>query len=110
MLERDHLPIEGDDQTLEVKEFSDADLNLKVENEVLKNVDEIHKLWQGEPKAKVFSALSSVQVAMPILFLASSDASGLTGVELPVDGGFSIKGVCFVKEGSSAAACETICE
>ena len=88
-LESEYLPIKpGCEQTHQqkteaahVEKISDTDLGTDVDIEVQKSVVEIREVWNGECRKSLFGMLSSVQVAMPILFLSSAEAGGMTGIE-----------------------------
>jgi len=51
-----------------------------------------------------------VRQAYPILFLASDESAAMTGIDVPVDGGFSIKGIAALAEGSNPALSATMTE
>ena len=56
------------------------------------------------------ASLACVRQAYPILFLASDESAAMTGIDVPVDGGFSIKGIAALAEGSNPALSATMTE
>ena len=59
---------------------------------------------------RLFENSLPIDIAYPILWLASDEAAAVTGVDLPVDGGFSIKGIASVAPGSDPAKASQMCE
>ena len=56
------------------------------------------------------ASLACGRQAYPILFLASDESAAMTGIDVPVDGGFSIKGIAALAEGSNPALSATMTE
>ena len=56
-------------------------------------VDEVRLPDPVDPGPRLFEWSIPADVAYAILFLASDEAAGITGVNLPVDNGFSIRGL-----------------
>lgn len=63
-----------------------------------------------DPTPRLFTASCSMDVAYPILWLASDEAAAITGITLTVDGGFTIKGIASREEGSDPALAATMAE
>jgi NAD(P)-dependent dehydrogenase (short-subunit alcohol dehydrogenase family) len=51
-----------------------------------------------------------LDVAYPILWLASDEAAAITGTTLTVDGGFTVKGIASIAAGSDPAMAATMAE
>ena len=52
----------------------------------------------------------SATLAFPILFLASDESAAMTGIDVPVDGGFSIEGIASLAPGHDPALAATMAE
>ena len=62
-----------------------------------------------DPTPRFFEAVLPKDVAYPALWLASDEAANVTGVNLPVDGGFSIKGIASLSVGHDPAEAAPPC-
>jgi NAD(P)-dependent dehydrogenase (short-subunit alcohol dehydrogenase family) len=63
-----------------------------------------------DPSPRLFTNSLPMDVAYPILWLSSDEAAAITGTDLMVDGGFSIKGMASVAEGDDPAKAHTMSE
>lgn len=63
-----------------------------------------------DPSPRLFSASLPTDIAYAILFLASDESAAMTGIDLPVDGGFSIKGIASLQVGHDPALAATMAE
>ena len=63
-----------------------------------------------DPSPRLFCNAVPMDVAFPILWLASDEAAAITGADLMVDGGFSIKGMASVADGDDPAKAHTMSE
>ena len=79
--------------------------DIAAEGEEAVTLDAIDDLEQ-----RLFMNALPMDVAYPIMWLASDEAAAVTGVDLPVDGGFSIKGIASVAAGSDPAKASQMCE
>ena len=68
------------------------------------------ELPQFDPSPRLFCASDPMDIAYAIIFLASDESAAMTGIDLPVDGGFSIKGIANLQEGHDPAAAATMAE
>jgi NAD(P)-dependent dehydrogenase (short-subunit alcohol dehydrogenase family) len=71
----------------------DADAATHAESAENAAVDEVKLPDPFDPTPRLFEWSVPADVAYAILFLASDEAAGITGVNLPVDNGFSIRGL-----------------
>ena len=63
-----------------------------------------------DPTPRLFSPSIPMDIAYPILFLASDESAAMTGIDVPVDGGFSIKGIASLAPGHDPALAATMAE
>jgi len=63
-----------------------------------------------DPTPRLFTASIPLDIAYPILFLASDESAAMTGVDMPVDGGFGIKGIASLAPGHDPAQAATMAE
>ena len=63
-----------------------------------------------DPTPRLFTASCALDVAYPILWLASDEAAAITGTTLTVDGGFTIKGIASISPGADPAMAATMTE
>jgi NAD(P)-dependent dehydrogenase (short-subunit alcohol dehydrogenase family) len=66
------------------------------------------ELPQFDPTPRLFEASQPMDVAYPIMWLASDEAAAITGINLTVDGGFTTKGIAAVTEGTDPAVASTM--
>lgn len=63
-----------------------------------------------DPSPRLFAPSECTDVAYPILWLVSDEAAAITGINLTVDGGFSIKGIASLAQGADPALAATMTE
>ena len=68
------------------------------------------KLPLFDPSPRLFCASDPMDIAYAIIFLASDESAAMTGIDVPVDGGFSIKGIASLREGHDPAVAASMAE
>jgi NAD(P)-dependent dehydrogenase (short-subunit alcohol dehydrogenase family) len=72
--------------------------------------DTVVELPEFDPNPRLFTASKPMDIAYPVLWLASDEAAAITGINLTVDGGFTVKGIADMNKGTNPALASTMVE